>query len=425
MPRWRMFLAYVSGSFGFGFMAMAGFLVPLRAQELGAPLAVIGLIVGANSVLSIVGSVPAGALCDRLGARQLYILSTVMCAIGVLLLALTENYWVMLLVELVFGFPRTTVWIATQAYVTSLGRPEERASVTSRLSFSSNAGALAAPLLAGASAELVGYQASFWVLVPVAAVYTLIGVMLPDVRSGGAASPRHPLPTRSSGFRVSSSEPAVRPETRNSSLETRRARGFGGYGPAADLLRLRGMQLVMVLTFVRIWLLVGWFTFFRVLLAQLGFSPLVIGSVEAVSNLVNMLSSLAGGPASRWLGKEVAVAAGLAISGVGVALSLPLAFVPAVYFASALVGVGNGVTLPLLLALIADAVPRDRLGIAMGMRTSANRAASTGAPAVLGLVMTAVGIPMGLTISTVLSWVVLGWVVWVHRRDVVVGSQAE
>jgi NNP family nitrate/nitrite transporter-like MFS transporter len=182
-----MFLAYASGSFGFGIMSMAGFLVPLRAQELGAPLAVIGLIVGAGSVIAIVGSVPVGALTDRIGGRQVYVLSTMLCGTGAVLLALTDNYWGMLLIELVFGFPRTSVWIASQGYISCVGSPEERARIAGLFAFSSNGAALAAPLLVGLSAELLGFRDSFWVLVPVAAIYTVIGLALPDVRSGSAA----------------------------------------------------------------------------------------------------------------------------------------------------------------------------------------------------------------------------------------------
>lgn len=73
-------MAYVAGSFGFGVQSMLSFLVPLRAKELGAPLEVIGLIVGAGALIGAVMSVPSGALSDRIGARRAYAMGTAITA---------------------------------------------------------------------------------------------------------------------------------------------------------------------------------------------------------------------------------------------------------------------------------------------------------------------------------------------------------
>ena len=55
--RTHLLLAYAAGSYGFGFQAMYQFLLPLRARELGAPVELIGLLVGIGAVVPAVLSV--------------------------------------------------------------------------------------------------------------------------------------------------------------------------------------------------------------------------------------------------------------------------------------------------------------------------------------------------------------------------------
>ena len=203
----HMLLPYISGSFGFGFHALVGFIVPLRALELGAPHQVIGLIIGAGGLLPIFLSIPAGELVDRIGARRVYVVGTALSALVTAAYALTSSYWVMLVLELLVGFPRTMPWVASQAYITGIGTPEERATIMGRFSFTTNLVQMAGPLMAGLMAQMVGYQSSFWIAMAVAVGYTLIGLTLPDVRG-----------------------PAV--EARSGSGAT------GGFGAALGLLRL-------------------------------------------------------------------------------------------------------------------------------------------------------------------------------------------
>src|SRR5438067_992177 len=106
---------------------MAAFLVPLRARELDAPLDQIGIIVGAGAIVPALLSVWSGELSDRLGARRTYIGGTLLAALAGLLLFPVTNYWLILPVQLVMGFARSTAWIASQTYVANLGSGEERA----------------------------------------------------------------------------------------------------------------------------------------------------------------------------------------------------------------------------------------------------------------------------------------------------------
>ena len=74
----QMLVFYVACGFPISFLSMVMFLVPLRARELGAPVELIGIIIGVGALLGMIAAVPAGALADRIGARQSFLLGAVL-----------------------------------------------------------------------------------------------------------------------------------------------------------------------------------------------------------------------------------------------------------------------------------------------------------------------------------------------------------
>ncbi len=375
LSRAQLGLVYLSGSFGFGFQQMSAFLVPLRARELAAPLDQIGLIVGAGAIVPALLSVWSGELSDRLGARRTYVGGTIVAALAALLMVPVVDYWLMLPIQLVMGFARSTAWVASQTYVANMGRPDERATHMGRLSFATNAGTVVAPLAIGQVANLVGYQWSFSVMGAVTLAYTVIGVILPEVRAARTSRTRG---------------------------------GAGGFGRALQLCRQRGMQVVLLLTFVRLWNGSGWRPFMPIYLRELGFDNTLISSVLAANSVVGTFTSLGASWAARKTSNEVATAIALGLGAIGTAASPALAFVPAVYVPALLIGTGVGISLPLLMASVSSEVPSDQRGLALGMRMSMNQAAGALAPLSVGAVAEPYGIPLALLSSAVFSLSLLG-----------------
>jgi MFS family permease len=353
---------------------MAAFLVPLRARELDAPLDQIGIIVGAGAIVPALLSVWSGELADRFGARRTYIGGTLISAVTGLLLFAVTNYWLILPIQLVMGFARSTAWVASQTYVANIGTPQERAAHMGRLSFTTNGGTVIAPLVIGQVANLVGYQWSFAFMGGVTFVYTLMGLLLPEVR--------------------------VRKTTVSRG-------GGGGFGAALRLTRERGIQVVLLLTFVRLWNGSGWRPFIPIFLREAGFDNTVISSVLAANSIVSTFTSLGASWLARRTSNEVATALALGLGAIGTAMSPWVAWVPAVYLPALLIGTGVGVSLPLLMASVASEVPPDQRGLALGMRMSMNQAASTLAPVSVGAVAEPFGIPAALLASAAFSSVLL------------------
>ena len=382
LSRAQMLLGYVTASYGFAFSTMLSFLVPLRALEIGTPIEFIGLIVGAAAVVPALLAVPSGELSDRLGPRKTYIISTLVSGLATFAAAGTESYWVLFAIQLVAGFARSTAWVSSQVYLTSVGRPDQRATITGRMSFATNAGMIAAPLLVGASAELVGFQYTFVTLAVVSLLYCLMGTRLTEVRV-----------------------PRV----------TKRSGASGGFGLALTLLRLKGMQVVLQLTFVRLWNATCWMAFYPLLLLQQGFTPARIGTLLAVYAVVSTVVTLTAGWFSARMGNALATAFSLAVGVLGVVLSpyaydYPLVFLPAI-----LVGFAQGLSLPLLVATVSEEAPPDQRGIALGLRMSVNQGAGTLAPVMTGAVAASIGLTLGLLFNGVVGALVLGSSLWMYR----------
>ena len=383
LGRTHLLLAYAAGSFGFGFQSMYQFLLPLRAQELGAPVELIGLLVGLGAVVPAVLSVTSGALADRFGSRWTYVGGTLASTACALAFVPLENYWAMLPIQVVIGFARSTAWIASQSYVSHLGTPAEQATHMGRLSFVTNGGTLLAPLIIGAAAQAVGYRDAFLVAAGFSLLYVLIGLALPDVRA-----PRAPRATTS--------------------------RASGGFGTALFLMRTRGMQVALLLSFVRLWSSTAWRAFFPLYLAGNGFPPALIGTVLSANSAVSTVVTLSAGWVTCFLSPAMATAVALGLGALGMAISPHVASVPLVYLPALLTGTGVGLSLPLLMATVSTEAPPGHRGVALGLRMSANQTASALSPTAVGVVIGAFGIALGFATSAVVCWLILGVAAWLH-----------
>jgi MFS family permease len=281
LSRWQLLLAYAAGPFAFSFGGMMRFLVPIRASELDAPLVIIGLIVSAGALVPALTSIPSGALADRIGARWAYVLGTYTSALVAFAFAFVRSYWGMLALQLVLGLFRSVAWVAAQTYITGVGAPSERVTLTSRFSFATNAGTMVSPLAIGVVAQVMGFRISFLFLVLVALLFTAIGLALPNVRQAPATH--------------------------------REAPSGAGFGAALALLRLRGIQTTMLFTFVRLWIGTGWTAFYPLFLINRGTPPALVGTILSSHSAVATVTALGAGRLSRRFGKEVVMAVSLGL----------------------------------------------------------------------------------------------------------------
>ena len=358
--RWpQLMVAYAAGSFGFGFQNMVQFLVPLRAQELGVPLEFIGVLVGAGALVPALLSVTSGELVDRFGARQAYVGGTLVCVARALLFRARHGVYRAVVIQLVMGFARSTAWIASQGYVSHLGTGAERATHMGRLSFASSAGTLVAPLVIGAAAQVLGYQDAFFVAAGLASLYVVMGLF---------ARCQSRAPTDGARFRRLRNGAELAEEPRHP------GRADAHLQPAVGRIGLAAV------------------------LSDLSCQPWLCAGPDR-HRPGGQLRGLDGGDARG--GPSVVASTRLCDcrrararrawhGALAVRCSVPSRVPPAL-----LTGTAAGLSLPLLMATVSTEAPPDQRGVALGLRMSANQAASTTAPIVVGSLVSGFGIVVG------------------------------
>ncbi len=192
---------------------------------------------------------------------------------------------------------------------------------------------------------------------------------------------------------------------------------MGGFQEARVQMGERATQVALLLTFVRIWITNSWTAFFPVFLKDQGFEELWIGTVLTANGLVSAGMALTAHWFARRSSNEVATAGALALGALGMALSPYVPVVPLVYGPALFMGSGTGLSMPLVMAILSDAIPPERRGVAMGLRTTANQAASVVSPIVVGLLVTSVGLATGFLLSAAIAWGILGGALGLHFTE--------
>lgn len=362
-----------TGFFGFGINATMQFLLPLRAVELGYSLVLVGLLLGTKALVEGLLSIPVGDISSRLGARNVFRFG----AFGVVVIGLgflyAENIVLLFLVQASLGVFRPFVWVGAQAYVAGHGKEDDRSRHAANFSFSANSAQIIVPGIAGMLAENIGVRHGFILLVMLGLIFSLIGVGLPEQTSSIHRSHE----TRGQG-------------------KTIRAAG--------SLLQVRDMQAVMYFTFARLFIPAIWVSFFPVLLLTGGNSAAFAGLLVSLMGFLSTIVSLAVGRIPRTFPPVHVTGAGLALAGLGLViapwgLSVEIAVMSAVF-----IGIGQGVSLPMLLVIVGTAVPSPQRSLALGLRASVNQAASMSGPILMGWMVGLAGFAGAFPIAAVMIW---------------------
>jgi MFS family permease len=178
---------------------------PLWIQALGAPIAVVGLVLGSQGLLRPLTLGPSAALAERFEARTVITVARAIVCVGMISAALA-THWTQLFIFVVAGaigeiaFPLTQVHLAAHA-----GEQRVRA-----FTLVFNVGPAAAlglsPLLSGALVAVWGMRAAF----VIAAFWTLLSIVFFARLSAGRERVRNPEGGRST-YQAAVRQPGVGP----------------------------------------------------------------------------------------------------------------------------------------------------------------------------------------------------------------------
>ncbi len=353
---------FAVGFFGLGFVPMMTVAVPLWALDIGATPLMIGLVLGARAALSVVLSIPGGALMDRLGVNRIAAAAAIATAVLFPLYPALSSVAALIVLQLLTGFAQAVVWMAAQAHIGRINRNDP--GLMGRFSFVSTSGNLIAPVLCGTAWDIFGPVGAFSLLGGWGAASLVVVAFLPgDVRPDEAAG---------SGGQGRS--------------------WFGDYRDAVKMVSAPAVAFVVACSFLMTGCHALRHSFYPVYLESLDFTGTTIGILVAAGSVVAGLAGLTTGAVSRRINPQV-----LLISAVGAAAACLSSVVLFREFWTLLGiaagwGAVSGIAFPLMLYSLARAVGADRQGISVGIRTTVNRLAGFVVPVAMGAAVEGLGL---------------------------------
>ncbi len=156
-------------------------MIPRVANDLGATLAVAGLVAALLMVGELVGNVPSGWLVARIGERPAMIGGALTALVGAVICLIAPSTVALAFGLLLIGLAAAVYSLARHAFLTSFVPMNRRARALSTLGGTFRLGYLIGPFLTAALLELTGMAAySFWILITACALAVVVLVTLPD-----------------------------------------------------------------------------------------------------------------------------------------------------------------------------------------------------------------------------------------------------
>ncbi len=185
MKAGRTLPIYLSAGAFFAAIAARGFLVPLRAHELGADRFQVGLLFSLATFAGAALSLPAGLLADRFGRRSMIIFSAVTGAASQVLIAASANIGLDDVGQVVGGLGAGAASAALFAAVADAVPGSRLGRAMGWMTFSMQVGFLGGPGIAGG---LLAFMDQRTVLAVTTAMYLLPLALAPLISSARAAA---------------------------------------------------------------------------------------------------------------------------------------------------------------------------------------------------------------------------------------------
>ncbi len=350
---------YAAGFFSNSLADVASVVLPLWLTGRGISPAEIGLVLGARHLLPFLFSIHGGALMDRVGARKLMMMSSLLSASMLMLFPVLAWIPAVVVLQMLNGYGSSMSWIGAQAY---FGRVlAHSATYAGRFSFALRFGSFTGPPLAGLAFDSIGVWGAFGVL---------------SLWGAGACVAAWFIPLSADG-----------PATGRGGLTWRDAvPRLADYRDAFRLAREPAMRIVLIITVMRIAASSIQDSFYPVWLNQIGLPATQIGILITVSSALAALSSLWVEPVTRVFNSLWVLIWTAAGSIVFISITPSLASLWMLMVAAALRGVCMGISQPLMLSILAEAVGPGFLARGAALRTTANRVAASVTPITMGAV---------------------------------------
>ena len=370
-------ISIFAGSLGMGVVSPV---LPLFVdQEFHVSRTQVGLAIGLFGVGRIFVSLPAGYLAQRIGRRFVLILGTAVNALGAFMVAISFSYPWLVGWRMVSGIGSTMTTTGVSVFLSDVSSPENRARYLSLHELSILAAQSIGPVIGGFIGGHWNLRAPLYfqgMLMLVGMLVVVFGV--PETRPGGSAPPTG-----------------------------RSARGGGSAAAAPGAYR----KLLLSPGFILVGLLGmmivanrqgGRFTVMPLYGEAKGFRPSQLGIFIAITHLPQFFTTLAAGFIADRFGRKVTVLPAVLLISLGILLFIYATTFPGLVISGVLLGLGEGLAGPPLVAYFADIAPPGMVGVTMGLFRTFGGAGSLLGAILLGAVADLLGFAWSLGIDGIL-----------------------
>jgi MFS family permease len=156
-------------------------IIPIVADNLGASLAIAGLVAAVITIGELFGNIPSGWLIARVGERTAMIGATAISVVGLVICIIAPNPLALGFGVFLVGLATAVFSLARHAFLTSFVPLPYRARALSTLGGTFRLGFLIGPFITAAIIQLTGTAgAAFWIHVVACAGAAIILIALPD-----------------------------------------------------------------------------------------------------------------------------------------------------------------------------------------------------------------------------------------------------
>ena len=395
---------YGAGLFSFTMVLISSLIVTLLAVQLTKSEFLIGLIVGSRYFLTLALSIHGGALMDRLGTRRVMIAFALVAAVAPLLfpLALLLPFGaaiiLIILLQMLAGVSDAMVWVGAQALSGHIMKGHRL--YVGRMTAIVRLGAFFGPIIFGYIWDQTGITTTFVLMALWSALGFWCVLKIP--------------PT---------SQEEIIPKNAKLNLSDIIPR-MNDYITAFRLIAIPAVALILLVTMVRIGATGIQSSFYVVFLRDIEISAAMIGVLIGIAQLLASVGSLSASSIARMIHPHWLVIYAVFMTVITIAITPVLVFGAPMWLTllllATIIGVRGlclGISQPMEISILGQAVATTEQGVGAGLRTTVNRLASSVVPPLMGAVAELVGIRNSFFIMGALLLIILGFAALFVKRN--------
>ena len=395
---------YGAGLFSFTMVLISSLIVTLLAVQLTKSEFLIGLIVGSRYFLTLALSIHGGALMDRLGTRRVMIAFALVAVVAPLLfpLALLLPFGAaiisIILLQMLAGVSDAMVWVGAQALSGHIMKGHRL--YVGRMTAIVRLGAFFGPIIFGYIWDQTSVTTTFVLMALWSALGFWCVLKIP-----------------------STSQEEITPKNTKLNLSDIIPR-MSDYIAAFRLIAIPAVALILLVTMVRIGGTGIQSSFYVVFLRDIEISAAIIGVLIGIAQLLASVGSLSASSIARMIHPHWLVIYAVFMTVITIAITPVLVFGASMWITllllATIIGVRGlclGISQPMEISVLGQAVAATEQGVGAGLRTTVNRLASSVVPPLMGAVAELVGIRNSFFIMGALLLIILGFSALFVKRN--------